>query len=336
MQTIERAKARDELNILERKVRTPWRDAWTQLRKNKMAVAGGIFVILVILMAIFADVLAPRPYDSGALPDNNLPPGAVSRDPKFEDFKYVLGADRLGRDILSRIIYGARTSLSVAFIGSGVSLIIGLVYGLISGYFGGFLDNVMMRLVDIIYAYPFVVFVVLMQVYFKGLGRQYERVGGEMGGLASWLIHTNNAMGGALFIYIAIGAISWLIMARLVRGQTLAYKEKEFVMAARCIGAGHGRIIFRHLLPNIIGPCIVAQTMNIPGYIFTEAYLSFIGLGITPPLPSWGGMINTAVQALRSHPHLLVAPAVALSLTVLAFNFFGDGLRDALDPRLRI
>lgn len=336
MQAAKRAIARDELNILERKERSPWRDAWDQLLKNKVAVGGGIFIIFMVLIAIFADVVAPRPYDSGALVDNNLPPGAVSQDPKLEGFRYILGADQLGRDILSRIIYGARTSLSVAFIGSAVAFAIGLIYGLISGYSGGFLDNAMMRLVDIIYGYPFVVFVVLMQVYFKGLSRQYEKTGGEMVGLAGWLIRTNNAMGGALFIYIAMGAVSWLIMARLVRSQVLAYKEKEFIEAARCIGVGHRRTVFRHILPNIIGPCIVAVTLAIPSYIFTEAFLSFIGLGINPPMPSWGGMINDGVKALRAHPHLIVYPAIALSLTVLAFNFLGDGLRDALDPRLRV
>lgn len=336
MQVARRAKTRDEPKILEHQGRSPWRDAWAQLLKNKMAVGGGIFVILMVLVAISANVVAPRPYDSGLLPDNNLPSGAVSQDPKLEGFRYILGADRLGRDILSRIIYGARISLSVAFVGSGIAFGIGLIYGLISGYFGGFLDNAMMRLVDIVYGYPFVVFVVLMQVYFKGLSRQYEGMGSEMGGLASWLIRTNNAMGGALFIFIAMGAVNWLIMARLVRGQILTYKEKEFIEAARCIGAGHLRIILRHLLPNIIGPCIVAQTLAIPTYIFTEAYLSFIGLGINPPMPSWGEMINTGVKALRAHPHQTAYPAIALSLTVLAFNFLGDGLRDALDPRLRI
>ena len=336
MQVAERAKTRDELTILKRKERSPWWDAWHQLLKNKMAVGGGIFIFFMVLIAILAGVVAPRSYYDGSLPDNNLPPGAVSQDPKLEGFRYILGADRLGRDILSRIIYGARISLSVAFAGSGIAFSIGLTYGLISGYRGGFLDNAMMRLVDIIYGYPFVVFVVLMQVFFKGLSRQYERVGGEMRGLAGWLIRTNNAMGGALFIFIAMGAVNWLIMARLVRGQVLAYKEKEFIEAARCIGASHLRTIVRHLLPNIIGPCIVAQTLAIPNYIFTEAYLSFIGLGINPPMPSWGEMINTGVKALRAHPYQTLYPAMALSLTVLAFNFLGDGLRDALDPRLRI
>jgi oligopeptide transport system permease protein len=319
----------------ERKERTPWRDAWEQLCKNRMAVASGIFILCIALVALFAGVVAPRSFEKGSLPDNNLPPGAVSQDPKLQDFKYVLGADRLGRDILSRIIYGARISLSVAFVGSGVAFLIGLAYGLISGYFGGLLDNAMMRLVDIIYGYPFVVFVVLMQIYFKGLSRRYEQTG-ELGALGGWLIRTNNAMGGALFIFIAMGAVSWLTMARLVRGQVLAYKEKQFIEAARCIGARHSRIIVRHILPNVIGPCIVAQTLAIPGYIFTEAYLSFIGLGINPPTPSWGGMINEGVKALRSHPHQIAFPAIALSLTVLAFNFLGDGLRDALDPRLRV
>jgi oligopeptide transport system permease protein len=335
MQVTERAIAQDRLSLPDRKGRGPWRDAWNQLLDNKAAIGGGVFIIFLVWIAIFADVVAPRPYDSGALVDNNLPPGAVSQDPKLEGFRYVLGADQLGRDILSRIIYGARISLSVAFIGSAVAFAIGLIYGLISGYSGGFLDNAMMRLVDIIYGYPFVIFLVLMQVYFKGLSRQHERTGGEMAGLASTLVRANNAMGGALFIYIAMGAVGWLTMARLVRSQVLAYKEKEFIEAARCIGVGHGRTLFRHILPNIIGPCIVAVTLAVPGFIFAEAFLSFIGLGINPPMPSWGGMINDGVKALRAHPHLITYPAIALSLTTLAFNFLGDGLRDALDPRLR-
>jgi len=336
MQLAERAIARDKRSLPERKGRGPWRDALDQLLKNRVAVGGGIFIILMVLVAIFADVVAPRPYDRGALVDNNLPPGAISQDPKLEGFRYIMGADQLGRDMLSRIIYGARISLSVAFIGSAVAFAIGLFYGLISGYSGGFLDNAMMRLVDIIYGYPFVIFLVLMQVYFKGLSRQHEKTGGEMVGLANWLIRANDAMGGVLFIYIAMGAVSWLTMARLARSQVLAYKEKEFIEAARCIGVGHRRIVLRHILPNIIGPCIVAVTLTIPGFILAEAFLSFIGLGINPPVPSWGGMISDGVTALRGHPHLIAYPAIALSLTVLAFNFLGDGLRDALDPRLRV
>lgn len=316
------------------KSRSPMQDAWRQLLKNKVAVAGGIFILIMCLTALFADNIAPRPYDAGSLVDNNLLPGSLSKDPKLEGFRYILGADRLGRDILSRIIFGARISLAVAFVGASVAFIIGLIYGLIAGYYGGTIDNIMMRLVDIIYAYPFVVFVILMQVYFKGLSRQLERTG-EVGGFGGWLINTNEATGGALFVFIAIGALSWLILARLVRGQVLAYKEKEFVLAAHCIGANKFRIVVHHILPNIIGPIIVALTLAIPNYIFTEAFLSFIGLGINPPVPSWGSMINEGVKSLRSYPHQIAYPALVLSLTTLAFNFLGDGMRDALDPRIR-
>jgi oligopeptide transport system permease protein len=211
-----------------------------------------------------------------------------------------------------------------------VSLLVGLTGGVISGYVGGRVDNILMRIVDIIYAYPFIVFVILVQVYFKALSRR-----GGADGFAGALIKLDSMTGGMLFVFIAVGLINWLQMARLARGQVLSYKEKEFVEAAHSIGASDGRIIFRHLLPNIIGPLIVAETLQIPTYIFLEAFLSFIGLGVNPPTPSWGAMISEGFQGLRSYPHLIAAPAITLSLTTLAFNFLGDGLRDALDPRMR-
>jgi len=188
----------------------------------------------------------------------------------------------------------------------------------------------MMRVVDYIYAFPFTIFVILMQVVFKAFARR-----GQTTGLMGVLIKTNSQMGGILFLFIAIGLINWIDMARLARGQVLSYKEKEFVEAARAVGSSNTRIIFRHLLPNIIGPCIVSETLAIPGYIFLEAFLSFIGLGVDPPTASWGIMISEGVQGLRSYPFQTFVPAIALVLTTLAFNFLGDGLRDAFDPRLR-
>ena len=242
---------------------------------------------------------------------------------------YWLGADNLGRDIWSRTLYGTRVSLSVAIVAALVSLIVGVTYGLISGFFGGRVDELMMRIVDFLYGLPIIIFVILLQVYFKALSRH----GGT--GVVSFIIDINNQMGGMFFLFIAIGLLNWLTMARIARGQVLSAKQKEYVEAAYAVGSNNMRIISRHLLPNIIGPCIVQETLQIPNYILLEAFLSFIGLGVDAPTPSWGIMIQEGYQALRSSPHVILAPALALTLTVLAFNFLGDGLRDALDPRLR-
>jgi ABC-type dipeptide/oligopeptide/nickel transport system permease subunit len=303
-----------------RKPRSPLQDAWLILLQNKVAVGSGVFLILLALAAIFAPLITPQGIDEQNLKENYMAPGA----------KYLLGADQFGRDILSRTIFGARVSLSVAIVGSGISLAIGLVYGLISGFFGGTVDNVMMRIVDILYGFPTLIFIILLQVYFKAVA---NRGGG--GVIAAPVVALDRRLGGMLFIFIALGALNWIGMSRIARGQVLSYKEKEFVSAARSIGTGDMRIIFRHLLPNILGPCIVSETMAIPGYIFTEAFLSFIGLGVNAPTPSWGIMINEGYKAMRSHMHVLLPPAVALVMTTLAFNFLGDGLRDAFDPRMK-
>jgi oligopeptide transport system permease protein len=325
-------------DLVNYQARSPWRQAVREFFKNKMAVASAIFILLVGLTALLADnallvlvpnllganlevqpLLAPRHYDEVSFEENNT-------DPCRE---YPLGADYLGRDILSRTLYGARISLAVALVAALVSLCVGVVYGLISGYAGRRLDNLMMRFVDYLYAFPVLMFVILIQVYFKALARR----GGV--GFVGALIGVNKALGGLLFLFIAIGLLNWLQMARITRGQVLSLKTQDFIQAAQCVGASQSRILFRHLLPNIIGPCIVAETLQIPSYIFTEAFLSFLGLGVEPPTPSWGIMIAESYQALRSHPALLVGPGLALTLTTLAFNFLGDGLRDAFDPRLR-
>jgi len=318
------------LEFAMRKERSPWGDAFRELVKNRMAVAGGIFLIIVILMAVFADFIAPYHFADARIVDNYRLPSLripfLGYDPTSP---YLLGADFLGRDILSRTIYGTRISLSVGFAGAFVSLVIGMVYGLVSGYSSSRVDNWMMRFVDFLYGMPILVFVILLQVYFKAVSRQGAT--GFMGAL----VEIDTKMGGMFFIFVAIGMLNWLQMARITRGQVLSYKEKEFIEAARSIGASDLRIIFKHLLPNVLGPCIVAETLAIPGYIFLEAFLSFLGLGVNAPTPSWGIMVSEGYTGLRSYPHLLFAPSVALVLTVLAFNFLGDGLRDAFDPRLR-
>jgi len=303
-----------------RQERTPLGNAFIQLRRNKAAVVGGLFIAILVLTAVSAEPLAPYDYAVNHLKDNYALPSA----------KYILGADDLGRDILSRTLYGTRVSVAVALVAATVSLVIGLTYGLLSGFFGGRVDDIMMRIVDFLYGFPVLIVVILLQVFFKALARR----GGSSEGLVGFVLHINAALGGLFFVFVALGALNWIGMARIARGQVLSYKEKEFIEAARSVGAGPLRIIFRHLLPNILGPCIVQETLQIPGYILAEAFLSFIGLGVDPPTPSWGIMIQEGYQALRSYPHVLSTPAAVLTLTVLAFNFLGDGLRDALDPRL--
>lgn len=318
---------------LVRKERSLWEEAMIRLVRNKVAVVSGIFLIVLILSTILADFIAPFGYAEQDLINNNaipewmlflLPEGAENYA-RISD-KFPLGADHLGRDLFSRALYGARVSLGFALVAATVSLVIGTIYGMISGYVGGKVDGFMMRIVDFLYAFPFLVVVILLQTYFKAL----ERRGG-----ASFIFDLNESMGGMFFLFIAIGLIDWIGMARIARGQVLQYKRMEFVEAAHAVGAGDSRIIMKHLLPNILGPLIVAESLNIPTYIFLEAFLSFIGLGVNPPTPSWGIMISEAVQGLRSYPNQVLVPALALSLTTLAFNFLGDGLRDALDPRLK-
>jgi len=324
--------------------RSPTQDAWREFRKNKVAVAGGIFIILVSLVAIFAPLFTPYDFRIQNLHNTREKPmtGYTITTDRAEECHwygtplefgctlYLTGSDALGRDLWSRMIYGTRVSLAVALVAASVSMVIGTVYGTISGYAGGNVDNIMMRVVDFLYAVPALPIIILMTVYFQALGRR-----GDATGLAAVLIDLNRAAGGLLFVFIAIGALFWIGMARLARGQVLSYKQQEFVEAARAIGATDNQIIFKHLLPNIMGPLLIAETLAIPGYIFLEAALSFIGLGVNPPTPSWGAMISQGYQGLRSNPHLVLVPGLALTTLTLAFNFMGDGLRDAFDVRLR-
>lgn len=328
----------------KQRIRTPLGDALHQLLRNKVALVSAVFIGLMLLLAIFADFLnaynlqgysdslGPNqpPYAKQVLQDNNARMGDLSQAPSLEGFVYWLGADNLGRDLYTRTLYGTRVSLAVALVAGTVSLMMGITYGLVSGYLGGRVDDFMMRLVDFLYGLPLLIVVILMQVYFKSLQRR-----GDESGLVNFVLSIDQALGGMFFIFVVLGALSWLSMARIARGQTLSIKQKEYIEAAYATGARHPRIIFKQILPNILGPCIVQETLQIPSYILTEAFLSFIGLGVNAPTPSWGIMINEAFQGLRSHPHALFPPAIALTLTVLAFNFLGDGLRDAFDPRLR-
>ena len=256
-------------------------------------------------------------------------------DPNQRQWCYLLGGDSSGKDWLTQTVYGAQVSLAVGVLGATMSLVLGLIYGVIAGFYGGRVDNIMMRIVDFMYGIPYLVLVILLQVFFTEVARTYQ--GTERGGLVGFVLDLNSDMGGLLFLFIALGSLSWIGMARLARGQVLSYREKEFVEAARAVGASNRRIIFVHLLPNVIGPLIVAETLAIPGYIFTEAFLSFIGLGVQPGTPSWGAMISEVRTrgGFFSNRFILIVPSIALVITTLSFNFLGDGLRDALDPRLR-
>ncbi|MFP4321538.1 MAG: ABC transporter permease [Anaerolineales bacterium] len=356
---------------------TPLQDSVRLFRRNRAAVFGLVVILLFIFVALTAQlwtavgvidsrsgfetfhVINPPGLDRV---DDFADPGTCAREglrqtepwcallpaetqaqypnqcsvnitPPDQQWCFVLGSDRTGQDYLTQAVYGAQVSISVAFLGTSVSLIIGLLYGLVSGYYGGSIDNLMMRFVDFLLGLPGLVIIILMSVFFREVQREYQ----DASGLLGVVIDLNASLGGLLFLFIAIGLLSWVGMARLTRGQVLAYREKEFVEAARAVGASDNRIIFVHLLPNIIGPLLVAESLAIPGYIFTEAFLSFIGLGVQPGTPSWGAMISSVrdLGGFNANQHIWVVPGIALVMITLAFNFLGDGLRDALDPRLR-
>ncbi len=273
-------------------------DAVRRLLRNKLAVAGGLVVIALCLVAIFADVLAPYAYTK-----TNF--GRLNEGPSLD---YPFGTDQLGRDVLSRIIYGARISMLVGVGAQIIIVLIGVPIGALSGYLGGRTDLALTRIIDVMYAFPRLLFVILVM---SMLGA----------GLAN--------------IFIAIGVTGWVGIARQTRAQVLALKEKEFADAARALGAGGSRVLARHIVPNALTPIVVAVTFGIPEAIFTEAALSFIGVGINPPTPSWGQMVGEGQQYLRSYWHLCVFPSIAIAVTMLAFTFLGDGVRDALDPKLQ-
>ncbi|MBB6053178.1 ABC transporter permease [Armatimonas rosea] len=276
-----------------------------ELKKNKLAFASLIFLGVLVLIALFANVLAPYPFAEQKLADRMQGPSAAHR----------LGTDDLGRDVLSRLIYGARISLSVAVLVELVVVGIGVTVGLIAGFFGGWAETLLMRLTDTLLAFPDVLLAILLL--------------GTLGAAAS------KPEVSLFLVVMSLGITGWPPLARLVRGQVLSLRKREFVEAAIAMGASNGRILLRHILPNLLSPIIVAVTVDAAGVILSEATLSFLGIGVQRPFPSWGRMINDALDYYRSEPRLVVWPAVCLSLTVIALNFLGDGLRDALDPRKR-
>lgn len=317
-----------------------WRSSIRRLFRNRAALFGLGIITFFVLIAIFADVIAPYSFRAQSLPDaNSAPDWVINLFPTMTSREtggyvsvnnaYPFGADNLGRDLLSRIIHGTRVSLLVALIGPVVALAVGVGLGLTSGYMGGRVDNLIMRFTDIMYAFPTLLLIILLMSFFRATS------GIEPGTFAYSVSQLDQSMGGMLFIFIGIGLTSWMQMARLTRGQVLAVREQEYVLAAHAIGAKTGSIMWRHILPNILGPIVVAETLTIPIYISYEAFLSFIGLGVNPPTPSWGIMISEGSSAINSYPNQALFPAAALFFIMFAFNFLGDGLRDALDPRMR-
>lgn len=276
--------------------RSLWQDALHRLAHNYLAMLGLVILVVMTIAALLTPWIAPYAYEAQNLALGATPPSS----------EHWLGTDIFGRDQLTRVLYGSRVSLMVGFVATAVALCIGVLWGTVAGYFGGKVDAVMMRIVDVLYALPFTIFIILLMVIF---GRSM------------------------LLLFLAIGAVEWLTMARIVRGQVMSLRQQEFIEAAVSMGFSRRRIMLKHIVPNILGPIIVYTTLTIPSVILLESFLSFLGLGIQPPQSSWGSLISYGVETMEEYPWLLIYPAIALSSTLFALNFLGDGLRDALDPK---
>ncbi|HEY1427252.1 MAG TPA: ABC transporter permease subunit [Caulobacteraceae bacterium] len=287
--------------LMERAIkgRSLWDDARRRLLRNRAAVASMITLGLLVLLALVGPLLAPYAYDEINKNDVWLPPLTNG---------HLLGSDALGRDLLARLLTGLGVSLAIGAVATAVSLVIGVAWGAVAGYVGGVVDEVMMRIVDVLYSLPYIFFVIILMVVF---GSNF------------------------ILLFVAIGAVQWLTMARIVRGQTMSLKQKEFIEAARAIGLSRAAIISRHIVPNLLGPVVVYVTLTIPGVILAESFLSFLGLGVQPPMASLGTLINNGAQDMELAPWLLIFPSVVMVVTLMCFNFIGDGLRDAIDPKDR-
>jgi len=295
-----------------------WRDAWRRLFRNKLAVFGLVVVAIITVASIAGPYIiqaitghAPDYIPGDAALIKSFPP-FTAPDGSFS-WRHPMGTDRQGRDLLALVLQGGQISLMVGVIATLVSLVIGVSYGAISGYIGGRLDSILMRLVDVLYAIPYLILVIVLLSMFR----------------------SQTARGQLILLFVALGTVSWLTMARIVRGQVLSLKNQEFVLAARATGVSTPRIIFRHIVPNTLGPVIVYATLTIPSVMLTEAFLSFLGFGAQPPLASWGSLAAEGIQNIGIFPWQLLCPGVTMALTLLSLNFLGDGLRDALDPQMR-
>ncbi len=312
------------------------KDGLRRLMKNPLAVASLVTLILIFAIIIFAPLFIPYSYDGiikvGGKRDkgmSNLAPFTYSEAEQAymektgeKLFPHVMGTDKLGRDYFVRVLYGTRVSLSVGCVAAIMVLVIGCIYGSVSGYFGGMVDMVMMRIVDIIYSLPDMLIIILLSVVLK---ESLKLDGTFLAALGPNMIS----------MFIVFGLLYWVSMARLVRGQILTVKQNEYVLAAQCIGTKPGRILRKHILPNCLSVIIISTALQVPSAIFTESYLSFLGMGVSAPMPSLGSLANAAREGLSSYPHLFIFPAVVICLIVLAFNLLGDGLRDAFDPKLQ-
>ncbi|KOR88418.1 ABC transporter permease [Paenibacillus solani] len=284
--------------VIQRESLSSWRDSWERLRKNKLAMTGLIIMILIVIMAIIGPMISDYDYETNDLMNTNMPPSS----------EHWFGTDDLGRDVFVRTWMGARISLTVGLAAAAIDLMIGVIYGGIMGYFGGRVDEFMNKFAEILYSIPYLLVTILLLVVFEpSLGT----------------------------IILALTITGWINMSWIVRGEIMQLKNREYVLASRSMGAGTGRLLFRHLIPNAMGPIIVTLTLSVPSAIFAEAFLSFLGLGVQAPVASWGSMINDALSGWMYYPWRMLFPALFISLTMLAFNIFGDGLRDALDPKLK-
>ena len=275
-----------------------WQDSWRRLKTDKLAMAGLMFIGVLFVIAIIGPWFSSYDYATQSYNSVNQGPSAA----------HLFGTDNLGRDLFVRVLYGARISLAIGIVASLINIFIGVIYGGISGLIGGRTDRIMMNIVDILYSVPTLLYVILLMVVFKP---------------------------GLINIFLALGISYWLQMARTVRGQVLSLKEQEYVLAAKSMGAGKWYILLRHLIPNSMGIIIVSLSLSIPDAIFTEAFLSFIGLGVSAPMASWGVLASEGVSSLKAYPYQLFFPAAAICLTMLSFSFLSDGLRDAFDPKMR-
>jgi oligopeptide transport system permease protein len=353
--------------LIQRQSLSFWHDAWKRLRKNPTAMIGLALIILSIIFAFAGPLVVPYRYDEQVRGFENLSPMQTPQErdilknavPKTKnrssefayDFKvapqnetdaqkqqevqyekavfpHVLGTDSLGRDNLVRIMYGSRISLLVGIIASVIILIIGSTYGAFSGFIGGRTDNFMMRVLELLYAIPDILIVIILSIVLKApLSQLFAKsnILGKLTGIGP----------GLLSMFITFALLYWVSMARIVRGQVLQLKEQEFILAAQALGAKNNRVIFKHLIPNCIGPIIVTTTFQIPNAIFVESFLSFIGLGISAPMASLGSLANDAMSGIQTYPYMLAQPAIMIAIIILGFNMLGDGLRDALDPRMK-
>ena len=284
------------MGVAVNKSRSLWQDSFRRLKSNKVALSGGSFIVFLIILSILTPWIAPYDY---SFQDLSLGPSSPS-------MMHLLGTDTLGRDLLTRMLYGSRISLLVGFIATFVAVFIGVIWGTVAGFYGGKIDTVMMRIVDVLYGIPFIILIILLMVIF---GRNL------------------------VLLFMAIGAVEWLTMARIVRSQVMSITQQEYVMASKAMGVSNLSIIYRHLIPNTLGPVIVYATLTIPQVMLLESFLSFLGLGVQPPMSSWGLLIRDGAVAMEEYWWLLVFPASIFSITLFSLNFVGDGLRDALDPR---